>query len=251
MGAGCVVATGCNEAALADVARRFDPRLRPVTLSGNEDEDGARMRRTAPDAIDCVLDILPPSVDARVARMAIMTVRPYGSAGVELPYPWIMRNGITIRGQWMYSPGAAVQLTRLVRSGLLALANYAITEFALDDTNDAVTHAAASVLPLYTEGGIFMPPYSQSAVGKEAVGRAYDMVVRELKFDVKFNIAEIVQMAPHWAFVRTNSAGSTLHHSTGKTTSEANQELFILKKGDDNKWRIARYSFSPTNPPSR
>ena len=108
----------------------------------------------------------------------------------------------------------------------------------------------AAVLPLYAEGGVFMAPYGQSSVGKDAVKVAYDQVFAELKFDVKFNIAEIVQMAPNWAFVRTNSAGTTLHHSSGKTTSEANQELFVLERGGDGRWRIARYSFSPTNPPS-
>src|SRR5262245_54447064 len=50
-------------------------------------------------------------------------------------------------------------------------------------------------------------------------------------------------MAPTWAYVRTNSAGKTDHHSTGKTTAEANQELFIFEKGKDGKWRIARYGF--------
>ena len=108
----------------------------------------------------------------------------------------------------------------------------------------------SAVLPLYADDGVFMPPYSQSAVGKEAVRRAYDAVFRELKFNVKFDIAELVVISPVWAYVRTNSAGTTGHHSTGKTTAEANQELFIFKKGDDGKWRIARYSFSPTNPPS-
>jgi ketosteroid isomerase-like protein len=70
-------------------------------------------------------------------------------------------------------------------------------------------------------------------------------VFHELRFDVKFNISDVHVVAPNWAFVRTNSAGTTLHHSTGKTTAEANQELFIFGKGDDGKWRIARYSFSP------
>jgi uncharacterized protein (TIGR02246 family) len=106
----------------------------------------------------------------------------------------------------------------------------------------------SAVLPLYTDDGVFMPPYSQSAVGRAAVAKAYDKVFDELKFEVKFNIAELVVMAPIWAYVRTNSAGTTLHHSSGKTLSEANQELFIFKKNDDGKWRIARYSFSPTNP---
>lgn len=106
-----------------------------------------------------------------------------------------------------------------------------------------------AVLPLYTGDGIFMSPYSQSAIGTDAIRCAYDAVFKELKFHVRFNIAELVVMAPNWAYVRTNSAGTTDHHSTGKTTAEANQELFIFKRSDDGKWRIARYSFSPTNPP--
>jgi uncharacterized protein (TIGR02246 family) len=117
--------------------------------------------------------------------------------------------------------------------------------------NDALNGGkTAAVLPLYADDGVFMPPYSQSAVGKGAVEKAYDAVFDELKFHVKFTIAELVVMAPMWAYVRTNSAGTTDHHSTGKT-AEANQELFIFKKGDDGEWRIARYSFSPTNPPSK
>ena len=106
-----------------------------------------------------------------------------------------------------------------------------------------------AVLPLYTGHGIFMPPYSQPAIGLDAIRSAYDAVFKELKFHVKFNIAELVVMAPEWAYIRTNSAGTTDHHSSGKTTAEANQELFIFKRGDDGNWRIARYSFSPTNPP--
>ena len=116
--------------------------------------------------------------------------------------------------------------------------------------NDALNNGSTdAALMLYAEDGVFMPPYSQSVVGKEAVQKAYDKVFQELKFDVKFTIAELVVMAPGWAYVRTNSAGTTGHASTGKTTAEANQELFIFRKGGDGAWRIARYSFSPTNPP--
>jgi uncharacterized protein (TIGR02246 family) len=132
---------------------------------------------------------------------------------------------------------------------------HGIDESGIRSTLDAYNAAlnggkTSAVLPLYTADGVFMPPYRDSAIGQDAVEAAYDKVFEELKFNVKFSIAELVQMAPTWAYVRTNSAGTTDHHSTGKTTAEANQELFILKKGDDGKWRIARYSFSPTNPPS-
>jgi uncharacterized protein (TIGR02246 family) len=117
--------------------------------------------------------------------------------------------------------------------------------------NDALNMGSTdAALALYVEDGVFMPPYSQSAVGKEAVREAYDKVFQELKFDVRFTVAEIVVMAPDWAYVRTNSVGSTGHASTGKTTAEANQELFIFRKDSDVKWRIARYSFSPTNLPA-
>ncbi len=136
--------------------------------------------------------------------------------------------------------------------GIAAAGDKAGIESTLAAYNKALNGGETSaVLPLYTEDGVFMPPYSQSAIGRDAVRNAYDNVFKELKFNVKFNIAELFQMAPTWAYVRTNSAGTTAHSSTGKTTSEANQELFIFKKGDDGRWRIARYSFSPTNPPEK
>ena len=107
-----------------------------------------------------------------------------------------------------------------------------------------------AVLPLYTPDGIFMAPFSQSNIGIDAVKTAYDQVFQELAFNVKFDIRELVVLSPVYAYVRTNSAGTTRHASTGKTTSEANQDLFILRKGEDGMWRIARYSFSPTNAPA-
>jgi len=105
-----------------------------------------------------------------------------------------------------------------------------------------------AVMPLYTDDGVFMPPYSQSAVGREAVRRAYDDVFAAIQLTVKFNVAEIVEMSPDWVFARTNSAGTTLTHATGRTSTEGNQELFIFRKDRDGKFRIARYSFSTTNP---
>ena len=32
-----------------------------------------------------------------------------GGAALELPYPWIMRNCVTIHGAWMYPPSATVR----------------------------------------------------------------------------------------------------------------------------------------------
>jgi alcohol dehydrogenase len=155
MGAGCVVAAGRNVAVLDDLVQRFGPRVQPVTLFGEEAAYRERMRQAAPGPIDCVFDILPPSVSTTVVRAALMAVRPYGrgvlmggvgmlgGAGLDLPYPWIMRNCITIHGQWMYPPDAPARMVGLIRSGLLALDQFAVTEFDLDHANEAVAHAAA------------------------------------------------------------------------------------------------------------
>jgi NADPH:quinone reductase-like Zn-dependent oxidoreductase len=151
MGAACVVAPGRNEPALEDLARRFGRRVLTVKLSGDEAADRERMHQVAPGAIDCVLDLLPPSASATAVRAAAMTVRPYGRvvlmggirAGLELPYSWIMRGCIRIHGQWMYPPEAVTRMVGLIRSGLVSLDHFDVATFDLDDVNDAVAHAAA------------------------------------------------------------------------------------------------------------
>jgi uncharacterized protein (TIGR02246 family) len=116
--------------------------------------------------------------------------------------------------------------------------------------NDALNASSVEQsLALYADDGVFMPPFSVSAVGKAAVREAYAKVFEAITLHVTFTIAEIVQMSPTWAFVRTNSAGTNTDHATGKVSAEGNQELFVFKKSGDGQWRIARYSFSPTSPP--
>jgi uncharacterized protein (TIGR02246 family) len=105
-----------------------------------------------------------------------------------------------------------------------------------------------SVIKLYAHDGVFMPQNSPSSVGADAVRRAYDAVFKTIKLTVKFNIAEIVEMAPNWVFARTNSAGTVKVHATGAGGPEANQELFLFQKIGE-AWKIARYCFSTTNPP--
>ena len=110
---------------------------------------------------------------------------------------------------------------------------------------------SVAVMPLYAEDGVFMAPYSPSAVGAAEVRKAYKATFKAITLNVKFHVVEVVQMSPDWAFARTNSAGTVTIHATGTKSTEANQELFIFRKDADGKWKIARYGFSTTNPPSR
>jgi ketosteroid isomerase-like protein len=136
-----------------------------------------------------------------------------------------------------------------IKGVLTMTANEQAVADALSTYNQALNASDTNaVMPLYAEGGVFMPPYSSSAVGLAAVRRAYDVVFAAIKLTVKFTIVEIVEMSPEWVFARTNSAGSTLNHATGEVSREGNQELFIFQKEKDGKFKIARYSFSTTNP---
>ncbi|MFG3284493.1 alcohol dehydrogenase catalytic domain-containing protein [Streptomyces sp. NPDC048111] len=155
MGAGRVVAPGRNRAALRLLADRFGERVRPVALSGDEAADRAAMTAAAEGPIDMVIDLLPPSAPSAVARAAAMTVREYGRVvlmggvgmlggdDLALPYPWIMRNSVTVRGQWMYPRTANVGIIRLLAAGTLDLAPERVRSFGLDEVNDAIAYAAA------------------------------------------------------------------------------------------------------------
>jgi uncharacterized protein (TIGR02246 family) len=128
-------------------------------------------------------------------------------------------------------------------------ANEKAVSEVLSEYQDALNQSNTdAVMKLYAPDGVFMPQNSPSSVGADAVRSAYDSVFTTIKLTVKFNIAEIVEIAPDWVFARTNSAGTVKVHATGAGGPEANQELFLLQKIGE-AWKIARYCFSTTNPP--
>ncbi len=103
------------------------------------------------------------------------------------------------------------------------------------------------IVKLYTQDGVFMAQHNPSAVGIERVEAAYTGAFQAIDLNVRFDIVEVEVIADDWAFARTNSAGKTTINATGNKIPEGNQELFVLKKIDGD-WKIARYSFSTTNP---
>ncbi|MGW3357555.1 alcohol dehydrogenase catalytic domain-containing protein [Streptomyces bungoensis] len=159
MGAARVVAPGRNRAALDLLAGRFGRRVRPVELTGDEDTDRGALSAAAEGPVDMVIDLLPPAAPASVARAAAMTVREYGrvvlmggvgmlgGADLALPYPWLMRNSVTVRGQWMYPRSANTGMIRLIASGALDLAPEQVRTFPLDAVDEAVAYAAAHAGP--------------------------------------------------------------------------------------------------------
>ena len=114
-----------------------------------------------------------------------------------------------------------------------------------DALNRSDTDAA---MELYASDAVFMPQHSPSSAGTAAVRKAYDAVFNAITLQVKFEIAEVKQLASDWVLARTNSAGKVKIHATGESGPEANQELFVFQK-INGAWKIARYCISTTNPP--
>lgn len=80
---------------------------------------------------------------------------------------------------------------------------------ALSKYEDALNASDTdAVMPLYIDDGVFMPPSSPSAVGRDALRKAYDAVFEAITLNVEFKIAEVVEVGPGWVFARTNSAGT-------------------------------------------
>ena len=105
-----------------------------------------------------------------------------------------------------------------------------------------------TVLTVFAPDGVFMAPNSPSTVGADAIRAAYKGIFQTITFDTELTVEEVVQVAPNWAFVRTSSNGHVTVNAIKQRVPDANHELFIFQKDDDDAWKIARYSFATTNP---
>ncbi|GAC1613102.1 MAG: zinc-binding alcohol dehydrogenase family protein [Novosphingobium sp.] len=160
MGAARVIATGRNGAALDRLAARYGRRVQTARMSGDRGADTSTIQSAAGAPIDVVFDILPPHANVDQVMAAINAIRPEGRVSLMggvgmggqggelgLPYAWLMRNNITIKGQWMYPRSAVARLVAMIRSGLLDLGHYETVEFPLEAVEEAIVHAAAAKGP--------------------------------------------------------------------------------------------------------
>ena len=68
---------------------------------------------------------------------------------------------------------------------------------------DAVNKASAEdSASLFTQDGVVMPQHSVSCVGVENVRKAFESLFDIVKFDVTFDVQEIVPVSPEYAFAR-------------------------------------------------
>lgn len=105
---------------------------------------------------------------------------------------------------------------------------------------------AAGITKLYTADAVLMAPNNSPAVGRETIGKVYEGLFKAVKLDIKFEVDEVKVLSDKWAMARTRSK-FTVKVGDAPPAVDANQELFLFQK-EDGQWRIARYSYSSTNP---
>lgn len=97
---------------------------------------------------------------------------------------------------------------------------------------------------LYTKDGVFMPTEAPSGIGSEGILKSYEFVFSQIQLSIEFFIEEI-QVEGNMAFAVTSSKGTVKIHANGMVAPEANRELFVFEKVND-EWKIARYMFNKT-----
>jgi len=97
---------------------------------------------------------------------------------------------------------------------------------------------------LYTKDGVFMPTQAPSGIGSEGILKSYEWVFSQIQLNIEFLIEEI-QVEGNMAYAITSSNGTVKIHATGDEAPEANRELFVFEKVND-EWKIARYMFNKT-----
>ncbi|MEH2513288.1 alcohol dehydrogenase [Nitrobacteraceae bacterium AZCC 1564] len=150
LGAGRVVAAGRNERNLENLTQIAGARVVPVVLSGDVDNDAAKLRAAAGGGADIAFDMVGNARDPNATLAALRALRRegrlvlMGSMSVPLPisYMDVMMNSLEIIGQFMYPRDTFLKLAALVRSGRLDIGVIRPRTFSLDDLPLAMNAAA-------------------------------------------------------------------------------------------------------------
>jgi alcohol dehydrogenase len=147
MGASAVFAVGRNQGVLDELVKKFGPRVKPVVVTGRDSDEEVYASLEA----DMTLNLYPPGSPTDAIIYGLMALKPGGTlvlmGGVQdvipIPYSELMRNSITIKGQFMYPPSAVLKMIGLVEAGLLDLNAFDEKMFKMDDVLEAVEFSAS------------------------------------------------------------------------------------------------------------
>lgn len=152
MGASKIIITGRNKIALDEVAQKAGPRVVPVVLKGNAQEDAQAIKKASEDGADMAFDMVGNAKDPNSTLAALFSLVPggrlviMGSMAVDLPVPYtyVMINSWSIMGNFMYPKDAIRKMLELVKSGQLSIDVIKPLVFPMAELNKAMDAAAGA-----------------------------------------------------------------------------------------------------------
>lgn len=101
---------------------------------------------------------------------------------------------------------------------------------------------AANIKDVYTKDGTFIGQGFPTAIGQANIENLYSDFLSKLDFDIEFNIIEIT-LENDYGYIQTISRGTIVPKGQTAKNKEANREIFIVKKVNE-QWKIHRYIFT-------
>jgi uncharacterized protein (TIGR02246 family) len=96
-----------------------------------------------------------------------------------------------------------------------------------------------ALLALYAEDPVLMPENQPAVIGSDAIWSLYHSVFDECTVKGSGEIIEI-EIAGNWDFFWLNYTISASPKSGGELIEDEGKSIFIVKRGVDGSWKIAR-----------
>ncbi len=108
---------------------------------------------------------------------------------------------------------------------------------------------AETLVALFTDDAVRMPPNEPAVTGKEALEAQYRAEFAQFDIDLNWTLEEIVVVG-EWAYYRAGYTVSVTPRAGGESAREIGKILDILERGSGGSWKIARHIWNLDSPPT-
>jgi ketosteroid isomerase-like protein len=105
----------------------------------------------------------------------------------------------------------------------------------------------ASVMSVYADDVISLPPNQPARVGKAAVQSLWEETLTDFAVEVSVNVEE-VEVAGGWAFERGTFDMKLSPRAGGAPIEDTGKYLDVLRQQADGSWKYARVSWNSSQP---
>ena len=96
----------------------------------------------------------------------------------------------------------------------------------------------------FTEDAVVLNSNGRAIKGKADLTQAYNSVAGEVDFQISHSVEEVIPLGDNFAFIRMHGSGTLTMIKGGAVVPQELNEVFLVRKGSDGEFLIARYMFN-------